>query len=92
MKGQSQGNRVARGADHAKVQRCVRETPQVLRLAAGALLQAHRTAGERRAGSHIPGDACSGQAFSGGELLRDTEQESECRAHRTLRCARPPAF
>lgn len=64
----------------------------MLRLAAGALLQAHRTAGERRAGSHIPCDACSGQAFGGGELLRDTEQESECRARRSHRCARPAVF
>lgn len=48
----------------------VREIAPVLRLAAGALLQAHRTAGERRAGSHIPCYGCSGHAFGGGELLR----------------------
>lgn len=46
------------------------EIPHVLRLAAGVLLQAHCTAGERRAGSHIPCYACRGHAFGGGELLR----------------------
>lgn len=46
----------------------VREIPQVLRLGAGSLLgaQAHRTAGERRACSHIAFHACSGHAFGSG--------------------------
>lgn len=77
-------SRPCRGAE-------VQEIPQVLRLGAGSFLQAHRTAGERRACSHIPFYACSGHAFSSGELLRDTEQESKCRAHRSHRCAEAPS-